>query len=87
MPNNLIKNKNNKLLKKFRVLQKPPVSSDDVYVRSNPSKPLWMLASEYYNDPTMWKIIAIANDLSDQIVDDGRILRIPIGVQQRYIVE
>lgn len=83
---NLIKKKNI-IQQQFKVLQKPPVNDQDIYVRSSPYNPLWKLAQEYYNDPNLWILIARANDLNEPIVEDGRVLRIPMGVQQRYIQE
>lgn len=58
-----------------------PVRPDDVYhrVQSHEVGRLDMIAHQYYKNPLLWWIIAIANDIYDPItpIDIGTILRIP----------
>lgn len=60
-----------------------PLRDDDVYVATETGDRLDTLAYEYYNDSTLWWIIASANNLHDAPLGlkDGTILRIP----QNYI--
>ena len=54
-------------------------SDDDLYIISESSDRLDILASKYYNDKTLWWIIATANNLNDAnfFVEPGIQLRIP----------
>lgn len=56
-----------------------PESIDDEWVEVKKTTRLDILANEYYDDPTLWYVIALANDLelvpSDMYV--GQKLRIP----------
>jgi hypothetical protein len=39
---------------------------------------LWQLASRYYGDPRLWRLIALANDIADPLkIRAGRLLKIP----------
>ena len=60
-----------------------PLRDDDVYVASETGDRLDTLAYEYYNDASLWWIIAAANNIHDAPfgLADGTILRIP----QNYI--
>ena len=57
-------------------------SNDDIYIISESSDRLDILASKYYNDQNLWWIIAIANNLNDASysIEDGIQLRIPTNV-------
>jgi len=56
---------------------------DDIYVATETGDRLDTLAYQYYNDASLWWIIASANNLHDAPLglEDGTILRIP----QNYI--
>lgn len=60
-----------------------PLRDDDVYVASETGDRLDTLAYQYYNDASLWWIIAAANNIHDAPfgLTDGTILRIP----QNYI--
>jgi len=60
-----------------------PLRDDDVYVATETGDRLDTLAYQYYNDASLWWIIASANNLHDAPLglEDGTILRIP----QNYI--
>lgn len=60
-----------------------PLRNDDVYVASETGDRLDTLAYQYYNDASLWWIIAAANNIHDAPfgLADGTILRIP----QNYI--
>ena len=57
-----------------------PLRDDDVYVMTELGDRLDTLAFQYYQDPTLWWIIASANNIHDAKFSfpDGTILRIPI---------
>ena len=39
---------------------------------------LWLLASQEYGDPSLWRLIAAANDIADPLnIQAGKLLRIP----------
>lgn len=39
---------------------------------------LWQLASRYYGDPRLWRLIALANDIADPLkIQAGKVLKIP----------
>jgi hypothetical protein len=60
-----------------------PLRDDDVYVVTETSDRLDTLAYQYYNDASLWWIIAAANNIHNAPfgLKDGTILRIP----QNYI--
>lgn len=60
-----------------------PLRDDDIYVASETGDRLDTLAYQYYNDSSLWWIIAAANNIHNAPfgLDDGTILRIP----QNYI--
>ena len=67
-----------------------PVSPDDMYVIPVIGDRLDLLANDYYGDPTLYWIIASANNLSgDSLVPPiGQQLRIPVNIsqiQQEYV--
>jgi len=55
-----------------------PLSSNDIYVITTIGDRFDLLANQYYNDPSLWWIISIANSTLPQ----GSIF-IPIGTQIR----
>lgn len=60
-----------------------PLRDDDVYVATETGDRLDTLAYQYYNDASLWWIIASANNIHNAPfgLKDGTILRIP----QNYI--
>lgn len=54
-------------------------SDSDFYIISEASDRLDLLAKKYYNDVSLWWIIAVANNLNDAnfFVEEGLQLRIP----------
>jgi hypothetical protein len=56
-----------------------PFSQDDIYIITNDSMYLDQLAYTYYNDPSLWWIIAQANNIGKGrlSVESGLQLRIP----------
>lgn len=60
-----------------------PLRDDDVYVATETGDRLDTLAYQYYNDASLWWIIAAANNIHNAPfgLKDGTILRIP----QNYI--
>ena len=54
-------------------------SDNDLYIISESSDRLDILASKYYNDQSLWWVIATANNLNDAnfFVEAGTQLRIP----------
>jgi hypothetical protein len=59
-------------------------NDNDMYVISQQSDRLDILASKYYNDQSLWWIIAIANNLNDASlsIEPGTQMRIPSNVSQ-----
>jgi len=60
-----------------------PLSDEDIYVATEIGDRLDTLAYQYYNDSTLWWIIASANNIHNAPIGlkEGTILRIP----QNYI--
>jgi hypothetical protein len=59
-------------------------SNDDLYIISESSDRLDILASKYYNDKTLWWIIATANNLNDASlsITPGTQMRIPSNLSR-----
>ena len=59
-------------------------SDDDLYIISDTSDRLDILASKYYNDKTLWWIIATANNLNDASlsITPGTQMRIPSNLSR-----
>ena len=60
-----------------------PLRDDDKYVVTQTGDRLDTLANQYYNDSTLWWIIASSNNLHSASIglEDGTVLRVP----QNYI--
>jgi len=58
-----------------------PLRDDDVYVMTEMGDRLDTLANQYYKDPSLWWIIASANNIHDAPLGfpEGTVLRIPIN--------
>jgi hypothetical protein len=59
-------------------------SDDDLYIISESGDRLDILASKYYNDKTLWWIIATANNLNDASlsITPGTQMRIPSNLSR-----
>lgn len=59
-------------------------SNDDIYIISESSDRLDILASKYYGDKTLWWIIATANNLNDASlsITPGTQMRIPSNLSK-----
>lgn len=57
-------------------------SDNDFYIISEDGDRLDLLAKRYYDNPAMWWIIAVANNLNDAnlYVETGKQLRIPADI-------
>lgn len=72
-----------RIVYRSKIYPEIPLRDDDVYVASETGDRLDTLAYQYYNDASLWWIIAAANNIHDAPfgLTDGTILRIP----QNYI--
>jgi len=63
-----------------RIYPNIPKKDTDVYIATQGGDRLDTLANQFYNDSSLWWIIASANNIHDATftLDDGTILRIPI---------
>ena len=68
----------------FSLYPNIPLRDDDVYVMTEMGDRLDTLAFQYYQDPTLWWIIASANNIHTAPIGfkDGTILRIPTNYQE-----
>jgi hypothetical protein len=59
-----------------------PQSDSDIYIVSNETDYLDTLSYKYYSDPTLWWIIALANNIGKgrMSVEGGLQLRIPTNI-------
>lgn len=71
--------KNNRVVEQTYILDEIELSDDDIYISSNPTVPLTHIAQDYYDNSSMWRVIAKVNNVSSIFVTDGRTLRIPIN--------
>jgi hypothetical protein len=57
-----------------------PLRNTDIYVATETGDRFDSLATQFYRDPSLWWIIASANNIHDGSmgVDDGTVLRIPV---------
>jgi len=70
---------NGQTVRIIKPFQSIPKSDDDIYIRTEEGDRLDLIAMEFYGDPTLWWIIAIANNINsaDIGVNSGVELRIP----------
>jgi hypothetical protein len=66
------------------IYPKIKANDNDLYVISEAGDRLDILANKYYKDPSMWWIIATANNLNDAnfYVEPGIQLRIPTNINR-----
>ena len=69
---------------KTRIYPNIPLKDTDVYVMTETGDRLDTLAFQYYEDSSLWWIIAAANNIHDAPMglQDGTILRIPLNYIQ-----
>ena len=82
--NNEIKNTNDgRRVYRSKIYPNIPLRDDDIYVATETGDRLDTLAYQYYQDSSLWWIIAAANNIHNAPfgLEDGTILRIP----QNYI--
>lgn len=82
--NNEIKNTNDgRRVYRSKIYPNIPLRDDDIYVATETGDRLDTLAYQYYEDSSLWWIIAAANNIHNAPfgLEDGTILRIP----QNYI--
>lgn len=77
--NQIIQSKEGKRVYKTRIMPTINTRIDDIYVMTEYGDRLDLLAYQYYNNATLWWIIAAANDIHDTSLslEDGKVLRIP----------
>ena len=66
--------------KKTTLYNTIPLSDKDIYVTTQTGDRLDMLASRFYDNPTLWWYIAKANNLNFMTLPAGISLRIPHSV-------
>lgn len=66
------------------IYPKIKASNDDIYIITESSDRLDILASKYYGDKTLWWIIATANNLNDASlsITPGTQMRIPSNISK-----
>lgn len=71
-----------KTVLQMKILPTIPKRDDDVYIITQETDRLDLLANQFYNDPTLWWIISHANSLNsaDIGVAPGIQLRIPKNI-------
>ena len=80
----ILKSKTGKNYLASTIYPKIKPNDNDMYVISQQSDRLDILASKYYNDQSLWWIIAVANNLNDASlsIEPGIQMRIPSNVSQ-----
>jgi hypothetical protein len=68
----------------FKSLTYPkiPIDNNDLYIITNESMKMDSLAFKYYKDPTLWWVIAQANNIGNGrlSVESGKQIRIPYNI-------
>lgn len=82
--NNVLKTKPGKRYLSSTIYPKIKADDNDLYIITDISDRLDLLANKYYNNPAMWWILAVANNINDgtMYVDEGTQLRIPNNISK-----
>jgi hypothetical protein len=77
--NSIKKSTNGRLVYRSKIYPNIPLKDSDIYVATETGDRLDTLAYTYYNDSSLWWIIASANNIHNAVFgfDDGTVLRIP----------
>jgi len=80
----ILKDKNGKRFRKTVLYPEIEPTENDIYITGQVGDRLDLLANKYYNNPTMWWVIATANNLNDAnfFVQEGIQLRIPSNINE-----
>jgi len=77
---------NNSKSRRFSTVLYPKIelSENDIYILSNKTDRLDLLANKFYGDVTYWKVIAQANNIGKgtMTVEPGIRLRIPTNISE-----
>lgn len=67
-----------------RIYPKILPNDNDIYIISEQGDRLDLLANKYYQNPSMWWVIAVANNLNDAnfSIEPGLQLRIPSNINE-----
>ena len=68
-----------RLVYRTKILPNIPLHNDDIYIAVETGDRLDTLAFQYYNDQTLWWVIAAANNIHNACfgLKDGTVIRIP----------
>lgn len=79
---NVKETKSKKKYLESTIYPKVPPTDNDIYIITEQGDRLDILANKYYQNPSMWWIIATANNLNDAnfYIEPGIQLRIPSNV-------
>lgn len=82
--NEILKTKTGKGYLSSTIYPKIKPSDNDMYIISEAGDRLDLLANKYFKDPSLWWIIAVANNINDAsfYVGEGLQLRIPSNIGQ-----
>jgi hypothetical protein len=83
--NNAIKKATNgRLVYRSKIYPNIPLMDNDIYVATETGDRLDTLAHQFYQDSTLWWIIASANNIHNASfgLQDGTVLRIPKDISQ-----
>ncbi len=71
--------KNGNVVYRTKIYPNIPLQDSDVYVATQQTDRLDTIANQFYGDPTLWWIIASANNIHDAPItlEPGTVLRIP----------
>lgn len=79
--NNVFKRYDGKQVFRTTIYPKIPVGYDDVYITASETDYLDSLAKKFYNDETLWWVIAQANGIKATLkAPTGQQLRIPTNI-------
>ncbi len=76
-----IKTKNNRSKYNTTLYREVPEKNSDILLITQEGDRLDNLASEYYNDPSLWWFIARVNNLKSMNLEGGLQIRVPISTE------